>query len=932
MTPKLSPEDWARLSALFDQALEQRESARAAWLAALEPPDASLADTLRALLAAHADQAAIERLERGPLLSLPGAGDPAGLAGGLVAGQRIGPWRLVAPLGRGGMATVWRAERADGAYQREVALKLPLHRLPDRAAALRFQRECDILARLEHPHIARLYDASLQDAGADPAMPGAGPLPWLAIEQVDGQPLDRWCRQQRLPLAQRLALFVQVLQAVQYAHSHLVLHRDLKASNILVTPQGQVKLLDFGIATLMQDTEAAGGPGGPAPRAMTPAFAAPEQIENGPLSTATDLYAAGVVLFDLLTGARPYRGPTQTPADLERAILQGELIPVSQACTAETAATMGLSLPGLRQALAGDIDAILAQALQREPARRYGSAQAFAADLQRHLERWPVQARPRTPGYVAGRFLARRRAAVAAGSVAVLCVAAGLSLAAWQAHVAHQQTARAQAARAANEAGNAFMADLLNDALRAGRPISADEWLARAERMARQSLASKPDQLAAVLWLVAQRASDWDGQERSRTLLREALALAKDPDLRDHLGCEDAYAQAQLGELAAATQRLQTLAYKATALPTARACALGYLAFMAGQGGRLPEAQALQEGALAQLDRAPSVPEHLRAAATARLALFKSQQGQGLEADRLFASALALMTDAGREHSQVAWVVRNEWAIALSSAGDARRALALGQQNLQWMEDGGPYTGRMLYTARGVGLTALAAGRFDEAEAVFDRSLAQARAAGAQTPEMLRAIECDRTVLATRTGRLDLAAQALARADAVPRRASASDTFYDRGCRLARAELDIARGATTEALKGLEAILAEAAASAPPWQWSGRLLAAQAHLAQGDATAARADAERALAAAQRLQSGRPYSVRTGAAQLWLGAAQAAAGDAAAARGTLQQAVQQLQGSVVSTHPWLTDAQARLAAMERAVAPARDMGAGSAAGR
>jgi len=914
MTSKLSPEDWARLSALFDEAIEQPEATRLAWLAALAPPDAALADRLRALLAAHADQAAAERLDRGPLLSMPGTDEPTGLAGALVAGQRIGPWRLVAPLGRGGMATVWRAERADGAYQRAVALKLPLHRLPDRAAALRFQRECDILARLEHPHIARLYDASLQEAGTDPAQPDSGALPWLAIEQVDGQPLDRWCAQQRLPLAQRLALFVQVLQAVQYAHSHLVLHRDLKASNILVTPEGQVKLLDFGIATLMQGTEAADGPGGPAPRAMTPAFAAPEQIDNGPLSTATDLYAAGVVLFDLLTGARPYRGPTQTPAELEHAILHGELSLASQACTAECAATMGLGLPALRQALAGDIDAILALALQREPARRYESAQAFAADLQRYLGRWPVQARPRTPAYVFGRFLARRRGAVAAGSVAVLCVAAGLSVAAWQAHVARQQAARAQAAQAAHEAGTAFMADLLNDALRAGRPISADEWLTRAERMARQSLAGKPDQLAGVLWMVAQRASDWDGQERSRTLVREALALAQHPDLRDHIGCEDAYAQAQLGELAAGTQRLQALADKATALPTARACALGYLAFMAGQGGRLAEAQELQEGGLAQLDRASSVPEHIRAAATARLALFKSQQGQGPEADRLFARALALMTDAGREHSQVAWAVRNEWSIALSSAGDARRALALGQQNLRWMEDGGPYTGRMLYTARGVGLMALAAGLFEEAAAVFDRSLAQARASGAETPEILRAIECDRVVLATRTGRLDLAAQALARADGVSRRASASDTFYDRGCRLARAEYDIARGAAAEALAGLEAILAEAAASAPPWQWNARLLAARAHLTRGDAKAARADAERALAAAKLLQSGRPYSVRTGTAQLWLGAAHAAAGDAAAARGALQQAVQQLQGSVTGTHPWLVDAQARLAAL------------------
>ncbi len=905
MTSTLSPADWARVSPLFDQALDLPEGARGPWLAAVAAQDPATATQLRALLAAHADQAATERLERGPQLTLPPGGELPGLGPGL----RVGPWRLMAPLGSGGMATVWRAARADGAYQREVALKLPLHRLPDAAAALRFERECDILARLEHPNIARLYDADL----------GGSPLPWLAIEQVQGQPLDQWCRQQRLPLAQRLALFIQVLQAVQYAHSHLVLHRDLKASNILVTPQGQVKLLDFGIASLLQEADLATPAQGPADaartaRAMTPAYAAPEQIESGPLSTATDLYAAGVVLFDLLTGARPYSGPTHTPAELEQAILRGPLRPASQACTAEAAAASGLALPALRRALAGDIDAILARALQREPQRRYASAQAFAADLQRHLDSLPVQARQRTPGYVLGRFVRRHRALVGLASVAGLGLAVALTVAARQASIASDQERRALAAQATNEAGTAFMADLLNDALRAGRPINADEWLARAERMARQSFAGKPDQLAGVLWMVAQRASDWEGQERSRTLVREALAMARDPDLRDQLGCEDAFAQAQLGELAAASQRLQALADQASALPAARACALGYLAFMAGQGGRLPEAVTLQERALGLLAQAPVVPEHARAAMTARLALFKSQLGNGQESDRLFAQALALMADSGRERSMAAWAVRNEWAIALSVAGDSRRALALGQQNLALMTEDGVYTPKALYTARNVGLTALAAGRYAEAAAIFDSSLAQAAAAGAQTPEILRAIECDRVVLATRSLQPQAAALALARADRVPRRASASDAFYDRGCRLARAEFDIARGAATAALDILQPLLAEPGAASPPWQWHGRLLAARAQLGLGRAAAALAEAEQALATARQLQGDRQHSVRSGSALLWLGAAQAAAGDAAAARASLQQAVQQLQGSVDPAHPWLAEAQSRLAAL------------------
>jgi hypothetical protein len=439
------------------------------------------------------------------------------------------------------------------------------------------------------------------------------------------------------------------------------------------------------------------------------------------------------------------------------------------------------------------------------------------------------------------------------------------------------------------------MADLLNDAMRAGKPINADEWLARAERMARQSFAGMPDQLAGVLWMVAQRAGEWEGQERSRTLVREALALARDPDLRDSLGCEDAYHQAQLGELAAATARLQTLADKADALPAARACALGYLAFWAGQAGRVPDALALQERAMDFIAKATTVPDHERAVMTARLGLFKSELGQGQAGDALFSKALALMAEGGRERSRPAWVVRNEWAIALNAAGDARKALQLSEENLRLMADDGGFTPLTLYTARGVALTAMAVGRFEQAASLLDSSLAQAAAGGAATAELLRAIECDRALLASRTQRMDLATQALARADQMPRRPSASDAFYDLVCRLARAEVDIVRGDGARGLAAMQALLAEPGLAKPAAQTGARVLAARAHLALGQAMPAMEQAELGLKLARQLQADRPHSLRTGYALLWLGAAQAAAGRADAAADSLAQAVTQLQG-------------------------------------
>ena len=302
-------------------------------------------------------------------------------------------------LGRGGMGEVWLAERPHGPGSRSVALKLPATTMAHGVLAERFERERDILARLAHPNIARLYDAGF----------AAGGQPYLALEYVEGVPFTESCDARRLAIDARLALFVQVLAAVQYAHNNLVLHRDLKPSNILVTAEGRVKLLDFGIAKLLaggsaEETEITRMGG----HALTLDYAAPEQVTGAPLTTAVDVYALGVLLYELLTGARPYHVQHGTLGEIGEAIASVDPVPPSEAAfTAAALASRSATAPRLRRALAGDLDTIVAKAMRKEPEERYASVGSLADDLARHRAGLPVTARPPSMWYRAARLLSR---------------------------------------------------------------------------------------------------------------------------------------------------------------------------------------------------------------------------------------------------------------------------------------------------------------------------------------------------------------------------------------------------------------------------------------------------------------------------------------------------------------------------------------------
>jgi len=443
----LSAEQMARMSRLLDEALPLAPEGRQRWLDALAPEHADLAAALReALLPSRGGAGAAGALATLPKLD---AGGPVEMVGVFRAGELVGPYQLIRPLGAGGMAEVWLAQRADGAFKREVALKLPVLAMVRRDLAQRFARERDILAALEHPNIARLYDAGISQDG----------MPYLAMEYVAGQPLTDWCDGHRLGVRERLKLFLQVLDAVQYAHARQVLHRDIKPSNILVTESGRVRLLDFGVAKLLadeeQDTELTQIYG----RALTPEYASPELLCGEAVGSASDIYSLGVVLNELLAGSRPYRlKVSASPTVLERAVLEARVHKPSTQLTKEAAFARASTPDRLAQRLRGDLDAIVLKTLAKRPAERYASAVALADEVQRYLSGQPVEARPDRLAYRLGKFVLRHRAATAATGVAVALVSAAFGYALTHAPPA-ATVERATAAGAGGDHGVAALPD-----------------------------------------------------------------------------------------------------------------------------------------------------------------------------------------------------------------------------------------------------------------------------------------------------------------------------------------------------------------------------------------------------------------------------------------------------------------------------------------
>lgn len=587
--PSSSSADPERLAHVFGEAIERPLAQRRAFLDAECRGEPGLRAEAESLLFAY-EQAGdfMDGLdtERGAALLETAVEPPGG------DGRRVGPYRLLRELGRGGMGIVYLAERVEGGFEQRAAIKLLKRGMDSDAILQRFLRERQILAGLEHPSVARLLDGGVTDDGQ----------PYFAMEYVDGKPLTEYCEAHRLGVEDRLRLFEEACRAVQHAHGKLVVHRDLKPSNMLVTAEGRLKLLDFGIAKLL-----AADDDGPATaltqagtRLLTPDYAAPEQVRGEPVTTATDVYALGVVLYELLTGCLPYGGRRRSLEEVARAVCETEPSPPS-AAAAE---------PRLARRLKGDLDTVILKALSKEPSRRYASAEALAEDVRRHLAGYPVLARRDTITYVVTKFVRRHKIGVAAAAVAVLSLLLGLVGTAWQARVAARERDRARAEAERAEKVKEFLVGLFkasDPAESKGETITARDLLDRGAERIEKELAGHPSLQADLFETVADISQELGRFDRARRLAERSLDLARQAYGPEHPQVARAldtlgWIRHRLGDYAAAEDlRRQGLAIRRKLMPDSPELAdsLEGVGLVLRARAKLDEAEAMHREALA---------------------------------------------------------------------------------------------------------------------------------------------------------------------------------------------------------------------------------------------------------------------------------------------------------------------------------------------
>jgi serine/threonine-protein kinase len=792
---QLSPADWPAVSALLDEALALPQEVRDMFVQSLDGERAHYRETLRALLAQSAGAETDEFLATLPKLTRAAGRGPLTE---LAAGDAIGPYRLLSEIGTGGMGTVWLAERADGALKRKVALKLPRLNWV-KGLAERMARERDILASLEHPHIGRLYDAGVDQHGR----------PYLALEYVEGQPIDTYCRERGLAVKDRLQLLLQVCSAVAFAHSRLVVHRDLKPSNILVTADGQVRLLDFGIAKLMEGdsaketqlTQLAG-------RALTLDYASPEQIKGEPIGTASDVYSLGVVAYELLTGAKPYKLKRGTAAELEEAIATADAPKASDATTEA----------GAKKALKGDLDAILNKALKKTAAERYATIDALALDFKRHNDGETVEAVPDSLVYRARKLVARRRletaivggafVALIGGAYGQIAVAAALTLGAaagaWQFRRARAAAARATESRdrallevTTNREVTQFVVSLfavpnppdiaivdrglarvradegkVSDAVRArlvktlgdlyysiGRFEQARQAHDEAARLALTQGVQDPRTAAAARSAQALDEHYLDFADQGKGSAQQALELIDKHGLDESWLLADAstalgVALTSLGEYAAALPHVQRAVQLNEAIvgPFGRRtlAARGDEARLAAHAGQHAQAEALYRRLLADIETHLGQSDSLYLLALHNLGSLLGNVGKLDEAEACLRKAIALREAVYGADHPTAMRALGILAGVLLRAGQPTQAAQLIQRAIDVSQRGNPTT--PIYTAHlywSLARAELHSGRYQPARDAFDQAMARS---GPQQEQALRARYVEHLVI---VGRLE---------------------------------------------------------------------------------------------------------------------------------------------------------------------------------
>jgi eukaryotic-like serine/threonine-protein kinase len=862
---------WDALSPLLDELMALDAPARTERIAQLRREGHADANDLADLVVQYAEMEREGFLE-GPLVR------PVQEPG--LQGQVVGSYTLDSLLGQGGMGTVWLAHRSDGRYDARVAVKLLNPALLGPGGIERFRREGQALGRLTHPNIARLIDAGVTQTGQ----------PYLVIEYVEGETITKWCDSRRLDVRASVRLFLDVLAAVAHAHAKFILHRDLKPSNIMVTAEGQVKLLDFGIAKLLDDGADAtpmsdltrlGG------YAFTPEYAAPEQVQGDEVSSATDVYSLGALLYVLLTGRHPTVGSGRTPLERMRAIVDTEPVRPSEAA----------------RALRGDLDNIILKALKKSPAERYPTVEAFAEDLRRHLNHEPVSARADSFAYRTGKFVVRNRLAVGAAAIVLLTIIAGAAVSVWEAIEATRQRDRALSLVARNDAVIEFVKGMLTEVAPADQPVRVADLIERSRSiLIRED--DIPEHRAAILSMLSSYYLSSGNPAQAQDMLARARELTEattDRDLRALLLCESAYAASLLGRPDDAKLLIEQ-GLAASVHTTSEVQCVRNRGFIA-QNTNDPQA-ALEYALRAQtLLRASPIPKpDIEAFVLADIAAAHYLAGRNGEAERFYAQALAKMTEIGRGESPSVFFLRNNWGLASNSAGDTRRALEQYDEALRIAVQrsvGGeppPY----LLVNRASALSSLA--RYPEALEAYRVAIESATRAGHTNVRVGALAYRAGTFLLmgdTQRAERELADIAPLVGNSVP-----ADSVPAMLIMQVQARIDAAHGRFAEAIAGLTKIVEF---------YDGRSMAvaplvralnfrADAHLGKGETDAAIADARRALEISRRLQGDKPWSSLTGLSLLTIARMDESRSDNEAARLAAKEALPHLRETLGPEHP------------------------------
>ncbi len=798
---------------------------------------------------------------------------------------QCGPYRLLRQIGAGGMGKVYLAERSDGEIHQRVAVKLLRQDVDHPAWRERFLRERQMLANLHHPAIARLLDAGHTGSGS----------PYLAMEYVDGVPIDAmdaggW------GIRERIALFLQVCEGVAHAHQNLVIHRDLKPSNILVDAAGRPKLLDFGIAKVLNADAEGSDPTRTVERMLTPYYASPEQFRGGPQTTATDIYSLGAVLYRLLAGRSPHDDGTGKAAAVEFLAGVREIAPASR---------WNADIPR-------DLDYILRKALEHDAARRYSSVEAMAADLRRYLHHEPVQARPENVAYRAARFVRRNRAAVALAGVAAAAVAAGVVSTVRQAEVARRQRDFAIRQLARAEEVNHLNSFLLSDGVPLGKPFTMRELMARAERLIEGQTGTGPVTQVDLLVSIGRQYGSLDEDKLARKVLERAYARSRglaDPGVRARAGCEFAVTLARSGEMARGKQVMResmaTLPNDAL-FALERANCLHRASQMARQEGAAAQAVEDSLRALASLGEAAYRSPLTELALAINLAESYRIAGRLSEAASASEKAYRLMQSLGRGETQRAGTLLNNWALVLGALGVPAEAAKLFREAMDISMSGAGGDERevspMLLLNYGRALTEL--GRA-EGERYVGLAAAAARERGVQV--VLFQSMLVQVLIHRAKGEAAAALQVLDELERMREGLYPGNRIVVASLRFRRSMVEELRGANATAFELADSAVAlaeehmreggEGAAFLPILLV--RRSEAAARLGRADGAAA--DARRALLLLEQQVRPGAYSAHIGRAQLALGRALSASGERDGAAAALQAAATHLSKTLGADH-------------------------------